>query len=300
MMRRLLLFSLTALVLAAALGEAVGAAGSTTSGPSVTVDKTAVAPGERVGVTVDGFKARYVTLSICGNAAVRSSSDCNLSASEGLGLDRDGSSTFGTMPVATPPTTCPCVLMASSSDFGEVATAPIELIGHPVGPVVGSGSGQSLTVTVDARRDSQGVVSSLRSALGGPTTYDVTVRVQNVSTATADAVTLDSVVTGRGSRDLVDLGEVAVPSLAPGETWQQNMSARVPAPVFGTIAFESSASGAGPAVASIASATYIPYLLIVLLVVFVIDNAAMAWLWISRRRQRRTQAAAASELVPVW
>ncbi len=296
MIRRMLALSLVALAMGAVLGEAVGAAGSATSGPSVTLDKTALAPGERVGVTIDGFKARYVTLSICGNAAVRSSSDCNLTASEGLGLDRDGSSTFRTIPVATPPTTCPCVLLASSSDFKEVATAPFELIGHPVGPVVGSNTDRSLTVTVDARRGSGGVVSSLRSALGGPTTYDVTVRVQNVSTVTAEAVTLDSVVTGRGSRDLVDMGEVVVPTLAPGATWQQDMTARVPAPVFGTIAFETSASGAGPAVASTASATYIPYLLILLLIIFIIDNTAMAWLWVTKRRERQAQARLARAL----
>ena len=44
-----------------------------TSGPAVSLDRTVVADGERVVLTIDGFDTLHVTISVCGNEARRGS-----------------------------------------------------------------------------------------------------------------------------------------------------------------------------------------------------------------------------------
>ena len=75
---------------ALALGRAdAGAPDGLTNGPTITVDRPSIKAGDRVLVTLDGFEGTAVTISVCGNEARRGSADCNLTASEGLGLDLD-------------------------------------------------------------------------------------------------------------------------------------------------------------------------------------------------------------------
>ncbi|MDP1792639.1 MAG: hypothetical protein Q8K63_00770, partial [Acidimicrobiales bacterium] len=174
MKRRLLLVALVALT------AAVGMPRASAAGPTVRLDRSRVALGERVMVILEGWPSqRTVTITVCGNAARRGSVDCAVTRSQGYGIsefDRVHASSFE---VAAPPAPCPCVIQVSNSTFSEVAFTPIEIVDHAVGAVVAGAVDAPLSVELEVRRAKQGVVGWLRSALGGPTTYAVTVVLRN-------------------------------------------------------------------------------------------------------------------------
>lgn len=263
-------------------------------GPTISLDRSTMQPGERVLVTLDGFRGSAVTISVCGNQARRGSADCNMTASEGLGLDRDGSSTITEFPVAAPPVTCPCLIRASTTSFDEVALTPIELIGHPVGPVVGVVAREPLVVSVSARRSPRGSADSVRSSLGGPTAYDVTVSVRNRSTETLAPLTLTGSAT-RGDDDVATLDLPRPGPIGPGETWTRVVRATLPAPVLGTFRWRVTASGAGPAAHAEVATSDLPVALLVLALVFGVDIVAIAW----RRIRRRSEPVMVTEAVSV-
>lgn len=257
-------------------------------GPEVTVDRSEVDPSGRVVLTIDGFEAGAVTISVCGNEANRGSADCNMVASRGLRLNRDGSPTTVAMPVAEPPVACPCVLRVSSPNNDEVAIVPIALTGHPVEPVVGSPElGQALAVSVSAEAASGNLLGRLRSSLGGPTAYDMTVTVRNGSTAALSRVAVTASVGRGGDDDLVTIEIPTVGRLGPGETWQHVVRVELPAPVLGGVTWRASASGAGPAAAAEQTTRHVPVLLFALTVVFAGDVVALASRQITRARRRK-------------
>jgi hypothetical protein len=281
--RRLL--TLAVLLAAMVVGPPAGAEAAPAAQPSVTVDRAAMRPGETVVVTLDGWQAEVITLSVCGNRAARGSSDCNMVASEGIRRNRDGSLTHRDFAVSAPSTTCPCVLRASTTTNDEVAVAPIELLGHPTGPVVPPKGGPRLDVTVRAARAPRGLVSRVRAALGGPTAYDVTVTVRNPTTLQIDHVALAaSARGGRGDVETIELPEVG--PLGPGRSWTRTVRSTVPAPVIGTFRWEVTASGAGRAVTARTEAGSLPIALIVLLLVLAADIAAIVWRRTARRRSQ--------------
>lgn len=287
--------SAVALVLAVSQVGAVVSAqdDATVSGPTITTDRYTIRPGETVLVTLEGFDGNAVTLSVCGNQARRGSVDCNLPASEGVRLDRDGTSTLAELPVTAPVPTCPCLIRASTRTFDQLAVAPIELIGHPVGPIVGSSTLAPLDLSVSARRAPHGLVANLRSALGGPTGYDVTVSVRNTSTERLENVLLAGTA-GRNNDDDVARLEIPAPGpLDPGQTWEKVIRSELPAPVLGGFVWGVTASGAGPPVRAEQSSSSFPLGLAFLAVVFVVDVGAICW----RRFARRRSSEAAAPLV---
>ncbi|MEQ1785807.1 MAG: hypothetical protein ABL966_02045 [Acidimicrobiales bacterium] len=284
-----------ALLLLVAVGTA-GAAGvagaqddGIVEGPRITLDRSVVRPGDRLVVTLAEWTGREVTLSVCGNGAARSSMDCNLLASQGVPLNRDGSPTVATFSVAAPALPCPCVVRASSSRNEAVALAPIELVGHPAGSVIEPVASVPLRVGVQVRRADGGLLSRLRSALAGPTAFDVTVRVTNHSADTLSNIVVAGTA-GRGSDDVADIELPAVGSLAPGASWVYTARATVPAPVLGRVDFAVTASGAGPSVHAEQAAGSAPVGLVGMAVVLGADLAAIGWRRAARRRARRAMA----------
>ncbi len=109
--------------------------------PTITLATTDLRPGERVVVSLTGWRSRNVTLSVCGNRAARGAADCNLISSQSLKLVSTPGPTLTELVVATPPGTCPCVIRGSSATQDEVASTPIELAGVAVGPIIGAVGG---------------------------------------------------------------------------------------------------------------------------------------------------------------
>ena len=215
------------------------------SGPTLTLDQTVVDPGQQITVIFTGWQGRLVTLSVCGNLAKRGSTDCNMPASQGVRLYHVDDSPLTAFVVSAPPGTCPCVIRAGS-DTGEVAYAPIEIRGVPTGPVVDPFSDEPpLAVTVKAVPDPDGIGATIKSWLGGPTPYEVTVTVQNQATEAFSAVAVNGAV-GRSTE--VDMAgfDLFPGALAAGQTWTGTTRVTVPAPVIGEFDWRVLASGAGP------------------------------------------------------
>lgn len=265
---------------------------ATTSGPVLTIDRTTITPGETIHVIVDGFHATSVTISVCGNEARRGSPDCNMTASEGLRLDRDGTPTLIQIPVAAPPVDCPCVIRVATRNNDEIVTSPINLLGHPVGPVVDPVViANPLTVSIDARYAPKGMVGTVRAGLGGPAPYAVTVTVTNHSTVTLHRVALAASV-GRDDHDYLATLEFDDPGeLAPGQTWRQTLPAKVPAPSFGDLRWRVAASGMGPAVTATDTTHHRPTMLIVFVSLLLLDIGFLLIRW--RVRHWASKAAAA-------
>lgn len=289
----LLLFVVGALAFVQVAFVHIADAQPTTTGPMVSLDRDRFAPNERVVVTIDGFKASYVTITVCGNEARRGSTDCNMTASEGLALDRDGSSTLAQIPFAAPPTPCPCLVRVSSRNNDEIAVVPITLIGHPVAPVIDSPTPESpIVLSLSARVAPTGMLDGLQSNLGGATKYEVTVTVKNRSTVAVRGVTLAG-SGGRGSDKFLASFELGDPgAIAPGQTWQQVIQAEVPALTFGEVQWQVVASGAGPAVTSTDVTDFRPMLLFLLVMVLILDLAFLAIRFTMRRRAAREAEAA--------
>lgn len=255
------------------------------TGAAISLNKTVVQPGQRVLVTLTGWKARSMTLSVCGNLARQGSVDCNLAGSQTEKLRPSPEPTQTELTVFAPPGTCPCVVRASSATQDEVTFAPIELVGIPVGPVVGPTLVTPVSVDMDAREAERGFVGSLRSALGGPTNYDVTVVVRNQSPETLDRVSVAGSV-WRSGDDIVVSFDIPVPSeIAPGQVWRHQQPVVVPAPVLSRLSWRVIASGAGEPVTAQTVTRHFPVAFWILVVLLSVDVAAMACYFTFRRRR---------------
>lgn len=266
--------------------------------PTIVLDRNAAKVGETVLVTIQGFEAKSVTLTICGNQARRRSADCNLPNSEGQRLSETDPATVAALPVVAPGPTCPCVVVASTSGFDQVAMAPIEILGHPVGPVVGPLPVDALDIDVTAERSSPGIVPGLRAMLGGPTTYEVRVAVTSRVAEPIESVVLTGTV-GRSGRDVATLPLPVMGSLQPGETWQDTVRVEVPAPVIGNLTWEVHALGTGLNASSTSSMSAVPWLLVVLVGILLVDVAAIVARRWSGRHQRRVGGSGAASPLPV-
>lgn len=260
-------------------------------GPRITVDHSEVAPGDPVIVSLYDFTGQAVTVAVCGNLAQRGSADCNMPASQSERIRRDQEVTLTQLFVQPPPVPCPCLIRASTATNDEFAVAPIVLVGHPEAPVVEAARGPLLDVAIEARRAPQGLVASLRSELGGPTRYVVTVSVRNLATQTLSDVVLDGGASHRLDDDAADLVFEGPGPIEPGQTWEQSIVAEVPAPVVGRFTWSVTASGAGPTVGAEQAVDPTPVALFVLAAVLVVDVVALAWRVGLRRRRRAAGAA---------
>jgi len=233
------------------------------SGPSVTVEPAVVNPGDRAMITVSGFEAHLITISVCGNEARRGSADCNMQQSQGMGLTAGRPSGIA-LTINEPEPTCPCIIRVTSDGNDEIAAAPITITGHPVGPLIDPPSfGDLVSVDIRAVEAPRSFWGYIRPELGGPTPYDVTVSVKNLTTTTMYNLKVSAAV-GRDENDY--LGDVifgAPGGLPPGQTWTQTVRAVVKAPVYGTLMWRAAVSGAGPTVTVQDSVEHKPLLLMI-------------------------------------
>jgi hypothetical protein len=260
-----------------------------TAGPRIEIDRAHIGPGQPIVVTLTGWTGRLVTLSVCSNNALRGSTDCNQRGSLGVGLNRDGSPTLTEFVVLLPPGNCPCVIRAASKSNEAVAFAPIEIAGVPVGPLVEPTAAQPVALTVRVERADVGLVGSLRSALGGPMPFDVTVKVRNRSAfAYPKLVVAGSVGRGR-THDTAAITFESPASLAPGGAWTQTVRAVLPAPSVGKFVWSVSASGAGPTVRDEVVVRRLPLLFVIVVVLFVVVVLAIVWRRVRQRAEREPE-----------
>jgi len=253
----------------------------------VSLERSRVEVGQRVSVALAGWRAHGVNLSVCGNLARRGSADCNVSASQDASL-ANGSGPMTTYLFAfAPPTTCPCVVRASTVNQDEVVFAPIELVGVPIGPVVGPVLDAPVAVSIKAQSAVRGLVAALRSTLGGSTPYRVTVTLRNVSPETISTVSLAGSAERSAAAASVPLDLRSPGALVPGQTWQQQLRITVPAPMLGRARWRVIASGAGAPNEATVATSHMPIGLVVLTAGLAVDLVAMLWCFAARGLARR-------------
>jgi len=262
------------------------------TGPAIALERTDLSLGQGVVVTLTGWTSRTVTLAVCGNLALRGAADCNMVASQAVGLVNIPAPSLTELFVAAPPGSCPCVVRASSTTQREVATVPIDLAGVPVGPVVAPAVGDLVAVSVDVRAADRGFVAAARSTLAGPADYRVTVTVGNLSPETLSDVSLYGSA-GRSRIDDAVSFDIPPPgAIAPGQTWAHEVDVTLPAPVLRRFTWRVIASGAGPLVEAEHTMRRLPLGLAVAAALFVADVVAIACRTTLRRRDRRRQSQA--------
>jgi len=258
-----------------------------TEGPTATVDRQEAAPGEPLVVTLRGFEGDSVTVAVCGNLAKRGSSDCNMPAAQSEGIRHDRVATLTQLFVQPPPMPCPCLVRASTASNDEFAVAPITVLGHPVGPVVDTERGPLGEVDVDVGPAGSGLLAAVRSALGGPTPYELTVRVRNITTEPLSNVALTGSARHRFDDNAATLRFDAPGTIEPGQTWEQRVEAEVGAPVLGRCRWQVAAAGAGSAVVVEQAVSHVPVALLVALVLLLVDVVVITVRIVVRRRRRR-------------
>ena len=102
---------------------------------SISLSAGSAAPGAQLIVTGAGFPAHSVVrLALCGNAAARGSVDCDQESSSTIAPSDEGGFRIP-IPVVAPPTTCPCIVQATSIALDAPITVPLVVTGVPVGPI---------------------------------------------------------------------------------------------------------------------------------------------------------------------
>ena len=282
------------LAAAAASVEPVYGQGAVT-GPTIVLDRFEAAPGDRLALELAGFNGVPVTISICGNEARRGSVDCDMTAS--LVRETPVEGAVGTdLTVTAPPTPCPCIIRASSQDNLQVAVAPLVIIGHPVADVVGgAAAAEVLGVGITANPAPAGFGDTIRSSLGGPTTYEVTIRVTNRATFDVPAVAVSSTYTRHWSGDTRNIDVDDPGTLSPGESWITTVQVDVPSLTFGDVEWRATVSGQGPSVTATDTTSSRPILLYLLMAILAIDLLILAWRLIARVRRREDGELAADD-----
>jgi hypothetical protein len=256
------------------------------SGPSISLDKVQVNPGDPIIVTLVGFTSQQVTVAVCGNLAKRGSSDCNMPQSQSERIRANEDVTLTQLFVQPPPVPCPCIVRATGTN-GEFAIAPIDLIGHAIEAIVSPEDGPLVELDLTVDRRSEGFSGSVRAGLGAATTYAVTVRVRNITTEPLTNVALRAKVAHRLNDDAAPMQFDRPGPIEPGQTWTQTIDVELPAPHIGRYTWTVVASGAGPTVDAAAGTNAVPILLFVLAGILVLDLLVLVVRSIRRRRRRR-------------
>lgn len=206
------------------------------TGPSVTLGSASASVGDQLGVTLRGFTSKIVTVQVCGNDGRRGSADCNLEDATTASIPDGRTNLRLDLTVSKPPAPCPCVVIAASDQFNEVAAAALDLKGHPKGPLTDPATAATpLQVSIDASRAQRGWWAAVRSGLGGKTEYAVTVVVKNPSGSPVSGAVLGISAERKNGEQVIDVPVSALSELAPQETWRTTVTAALPAPVYGTV-----------------------------------------------------------------
>jgi hypothetical protein len=255
------------------------------SEPTVALEFAIARPDQRMRIWVSGFESQYVTISFCGNEALRGSVDCNMADSEGLRIDPG--LTLVQIPVSVPPTTCPCVVRVSDRSQSQVATSPFVIEGHPIGPLrAPEVVTPTASIEVTAVADNNGLAPSAISGLGGATRYRVTVTVRNTSSETISDLAVRGSV-GRNDDDVVTSFDVGtLPELGGGAAWSSETAVEVPGPTFGDLVWRAGLVSSGPSADAAIRTNRKPWLLGVAAGLLVVDFGVLAIRWRMRSRRR--------------
>ncbi|MEV4414045.1 NEW3 domain-containing protein [Catellatospora sp. NPDC049609] len=208
----------------------------------MTLSAARARPGDAVRVTGANWPAgQLVQLVTCGELALPGSSSCDMRAALAAAVGRDGGFAVS-LTVGEPPRPCPCVVHVSAvgAGGGGHVDAPIEISGHPTGPVPRPARTPTSLEVVEARLTGGG---SLPAWLGAPHERTLVYTVRNAGTQTLTGVPL-TVRVGNGA------DAVATPptgELRPGETRTYQVAVPIPFAAIGDYPVTAELGGLGQA-----------------------------------------------------
>jgi hypothetical protein len=266
-------------------------------GPTISLDRARVAPGDQVVVTAENFASPRLTVVVCGNEGRRGSADCDMPAGKGTETT-PGEVRRVAIDVTAPPAPCPCVVRVVGSDGSEFALAPLVVEGHPVADVVDGASLEGLIdTTLDVVESPDHLLDAARSSLGGATRFRVTVSVRNRSTETLTAgrVTGDA----RKGDEVAAVLDFGVPGpIPPGQTWRRSIEVVVGAVSIGEVQWQVVTSGAGPSTTTSVVSERRPWLLFgAAVTVLACFTALIARLLVRRRAEAEPENSRPGEAV---
>ena len=259
----------------------------------ITLSADIVGIGDSLRVTLTDWEAGAVTISICGNEARRGSVDCALRESQGVGPFRFGLPESALLAVVEPPAPCPCVVRVSTPGNDAVKTAPIELRGVRVGPVVGAQPpGPVLRVTASVSAPKGAGLQRLRSAVGGRTPRRLQLTIFNTGSTPATRLDLSAAV-GRDAQGGEPLRIPTIESLGGGQSTTVEIPFTLAAPAFGDYVVFGTVYGPGSPVGFTARTAKSPAVLLMVLAVLGLDAAL-----VGVRRVQRHKAAGVARRTP--
>jgi len=243
---------------------------SLAASPSVTANRTAAAPGDRVQVRLAAWPPGNVTVELCGTAG------CAVDQSVQTYVPPAGKA-GAMLTVSAPPSGCPCQIRATSLDRATTASVPITVTGSPAtAPAAASTEAAGGPVLVSATVDGG---SGWRARLGWPERRDLVLRLRN-DAAVPVPVGL-SLAVGRGDDPTSFVPAPAVPDLAPGEERTVTVPVDLPVPAVGRYTIDAEVASSGTTVHIAATTDSYPWAVPIALALAV---AALAWRVARRRR----------------
>ncbi|MBV8957497.1 MAG: hypothetical protein JO054_17780 [Actinobacteria bacterium] len=278
-MGRRLTTGLAGLGLALALMSATWAgAAAADSHASISVSAPSASPGAQVFVVGQGFPAHSVVrLAICGNAATRGSVDCDQESSSTLAPSDQGDFRVP-IPVVAPPTSCPCVVQATSTALDAPIAVPLVVTGVPVGPIQQVVVSETPLKVVSAELTGWGPLTAWFGA-GPQRMLVLTLRNPTSQPMDLPAFTLTR---GRHAPDTI-VRSVELGTLAAGETRTYRIPVRFDVVAVGDLSVGGEVGVAGQSATFTAASRAVPWGLVVLAIV----GVQLALLGLRDRARRR-------------
>ncbi|MEV5831071.1 hypothetical protein AB0L25_36450 [Spirillospora sp. NPDC052242] len=226
--------------------------------PGIGLDRTSVAPGQRVGVELTGWPAGNVLVELCGNRARRGTVDCAVGASAGTFV-REGRASTVVLTAAKPPVGCPCVIAVRPVTGGEPRTVPIEVTGVPTLPAAetpAAGRAATRRLTATKVEVTGGGIGPGWLAGTADRTLRVTLRNNGTATLTDPPLTLTA---GRGDQPARVIDAPPLGTLAPGAERTYAVPVTLDAPAFGRYTIRGEIAGLDEPIAFTAEAASYPW-----------------------------------------
>jgi hypothetical protein len=266
----------------------------------MSVTPSSASIGDVLRVDLAGWPQGNVTAAVCGNAAQRGSTDCDLIGAGSIRIGPSGTESL-TVTVQAPPVGCPCVVRAAMTDGSLVRTAPITVDGVPTGvnlpAAAGPASTDALQVTASVSNADVGWPESWWPAFAGPAHKVLVLSMHNHSLGTISGLR----VVGEFGHVHTDEGQpigAKVPDIAAGETLVLRVPFTIAAPVWGTYSVHGTVYGlAAPLTFRLTSSSE-PWALELALPLALLLIAQLIRHRDRVQRQRADAAAAAAPLSP--
>ena len=277
------------LVLAAPIGPAARAS----EGPTLTLTNVDVAPGDQIGLVLDGWATGAVQIQVCTADRPGPTTDACAYGTATMANTVAGRTTTAALTIATPTDGCPCEVRAAVVGGATEAATPILVAaasGRSTAPTKATVASPSATRPLVLER--LRLTGSGRGPewFGGSASRTLVIRVRNRGVEPIDSATL-SISAGGGGRTPAAVDAPRIGTIPAGATRTFRVPIHLTGPAIGDQLVQVRLGGAGPSTEATTSFTTHPWGIVVVLAAFVV-------LLVARLLRLRRRAAARRQLRP--